>query len=176
MACFCLAFFQWWRVEWFTTHSVRYSARHHWHNAKQKRAVLIKRAKRRYVWTDLKAHSTHIQSLCPVISVEKLISEVTRPLKKSVADLHSKILDARPRGYKFFQFHAVFGKIWQNRMLAPPKGVGAPSSGKSWIRHWKWLKLLNETHGPVLLEPQLPPPPTHNYILPLNKKKIELFL
>ena len=41
-----------------------------------------------------------------------------------------------PRGSKFFQFHAVFGKIWQNRMLAPtPWGVGAPSSGKSWIRH-----------------------------------------
>ena len=48
-------------------------------------------------------------------------------------------------------------------MLAPPlRGVGAPSSGKYWIRYWKWLKLLNETHGPVLLEPQLPPPPhTH---------------
>ena len=39
-----------------------------------------------------------------------------------------------PRGPKFFQFHAVFGKIWENRML-PPRGVGAPSSGKSWIRH-----------------------------------------
>ena len=51
----------------------------------------------------------------------------------AVADLHSKILDARPPwGSKFFQFHAVFGKIWQNRMLAPPpRGVGAPSSGKS---------------------------------------------
>ena len=32
----------------------------------------------------------------------------------AVADLHSKILDARPPwGSKFFQFHAVFGKIWQ---------------------------------------------------------------
>ena len=40
-------------------------------------------------------------------------------------------------GPKFFQFHAGFGKIWQNRMLVPPWGVGAPSSGKSWIRHWK---------------------------------------
>ena len=27
---------------------------------------------------------------------------------------------APPPGSKFFQFHAVFGKIWQNRMLAPP--------------------------------------------------------
>ena len=25
-----------------------------------------------------------------------------------------------PLGSKFFQFHAVFEKIWQNRMLAPP--------------------------------------------------------
>ena len=41
-----------------------------------------------------------------------------------------------PPGSKFFQFHAVFGKIWQNRKLAPPRRVGAPSSGKSWIRHW----------------------------------------
>ena len=35
-----------------------------------------------------------------------------------------------PRGSKFFQFHAVFGKFWQNCMLAPPWKVGAPS----WIR------------------------------------------
>ena len=33
-----------------------------------------------------------------------------------VADLRG----ARGTGPKFFQFHAVFGKIWQNRMLAPP--------------------------------------------------------
>ena len=39
-----------------------------------------------------------------------------------------------PRWSKFFQFHAVFGKFWQNRMLAPPHWVGAPTSGKSWIR------------------------------------------
>ena len=36
-----------------------------------------------------------------------------------MADLHSRILDAPPSGSKFFQFHAVFGEIWQNRMLAP---------------------------------------------------------
>ena len=29
-----------------------------------------------------------------------------------------------PPGSKFFQFHAVFGKFWQNRMLAPPTPVG----------------------------------------------------
>ena len=65
-----------------------------------------------------------------------------------------------PPGPKFFQFHAVFGKIWQNRMLAPPRGVGAPSSGKSWIRYWFemrgfWIKystwpLLSETTHPSL--------------------------
>ena len=31
-----------------------------------------------------------------------------------------------PRGPKFFQFHAVFGKIWQNCMLAAPPGELAP--------------------------------------------------
>ena len=64
-----------------------------------------------------------------------------------VADLQSKILDAhsRPPGSKFFQFHAVLGKIWQNRMLTPPPGElalpprGNPGSGtafygESWIR------------------------------------------
>ena len=36
-----------------------------------------------------------------------------------------------PPGLKFFQFHAVFGKIWQNRMLAPPPpGVGPPLLGE----------------------------------------------
>ena len=48
----------------------------------------------------------------------------------SVADLHSKILDARPpRGSKFFQFHAVFGKFWRNCMLAPPLGSWRPLLG-----------------------------------------------
>ena len=32
-----------------------------------------------------------------------------------------------PWAPKFFRFHVVFGKFWQNRMLAPPLG-------KSWIR------------------------------------------
>ena len=45
---------------------------------------------------------------------------------------------SHPLGSKFFRFHAVFGKIWQNRMLAAPYlwRVGAPTSGESWIRHW----------------------------------------
>ena len=31
------------------------------------------------------------------------------------------------------KFHAVFGKIWQNRMLAAPR-IGVPSCMESWIR------------------------------------------
>ena len=37
---------------------------------------------------------------------------------------------ARPRGSKFFQFHAIFEKIWQNRMLAPPREL-APLLGET---------------------------------------------
>ena len=41
-----------------------------------------------------------------------------------MVDLHSKILDARPPpppgGPNSFNFMQFFGKIWQNRMLAPP--------------------------------------------------------
>ena len=51
-----------------------------------------------------------------------------------------------PPGSKFFQFHAVFGKFWQNRMLAPPGGVGPPSSGKSWIRHCNGLYKVLTPH------------------------------
>ena len=40
-----------------------------------------------------------------------------------------------PYSPNFSHFHAVFGKIWQNRMLAPPSPrVGAPSYGEYWIR------------------------------------------
>ena len=39
-----------------------------------------------------------------------------------------------PYGPNFSQFHAVFRKIWQNHMLAPPWRVGAPSYGESWVR------------------------------------------
>ena len=33
-------------------------------------------------------------------------------------------------GRFFFQFHAVFGKIWQNRMLVPPLGSWRPLLGE----------------------------------------------
>ena len=44
----------------------------------------------------------------------------------AVAGLHSKISDPPPGGPIFFQFHAVLGKIWQNRILAPSPGRLAP--------------------------------------------------
>ena len=46
----------------------------------------------------------------------------------------------RPLGSKFFQYHAVWGKIRQNRILNPPEGW-CPTSEKSWIRHWTLWQL-----------------------------------
>ena len=40
-----------------------------------------------------------------------------------------------PAGSKLFKFHAVFGKIRQNHMLASPLEGWCPHLGKSWIRH-----------------------------------------
>ena len=52
-----------------------------------------------------------------------------------VADLKGSRGMHPPRWSKFFQFHAVFGQIWQNHMLAPPGS---------------WRPLLGE-----ILDPQL---------------------
>ena len=54
--------------------------------------------------------------------VKNKFSETQYCFTITVADQHSKILDD-PKGSKFFHFHAVFGKIWQNRMLAPSGGL-----------------------------------------------------
>ena len=52
---------------------------------------------------------------------------MTYHLWMPVADLRGGAGDAPPpRGSKFFRFHAVFGKFWQNRMLVPPPGELAP--------------------------------------------------
>ena len=50
-----------------------------------------------------------------------------------------------PNSFNFMQFLGKFGKI--DRMLAPlPWRVGAPISGKSWIRHWLgFLQLPEQT-------------------------------
>ena len=81
-----------------------------------------------------------------------LSSAYTQP----VADLHSKILDAPPppggpNSFNFMQFLGKYGKIvcWR-----PPWGVGAPSSGKSWIRHCQ-----RKHYGRA----RTPPPPQHTH-------------
>ena len=58
-------------------------------------------------------------------------------------------LSPPPYGPKFSQFHSVFRKIWQNHMLAPPRRVGAPSNGESWIRPclvhmFEWVPTLGK--------------------------------
>ena len=51
----------------------------------------------------------------------------------TVADLRGAPGTRAPSfGPKFLYFHAVFKKNWLNSRLAPPLGVGAPPSGKSW--------------------------------------------
>ena len=40
----------------------------------------------------------------------------------------------------FLNFHPIFGKVWPSNRL-PPLRVGAPPSGKSWIRCWIHLVL-----------------------------------
>ena len=53
-----------------------------------------------------------------------------------LVDLEGGTRDMYPQASKFFQFYAVFGKIWQNCVLVPPIGrVSAPTSEKSWTRH-----------------------------------------
>ena len=47
----------------------------------------------------------------------------------SVEDLTGAQGRAPPSGPKFFQFHAVFGKMWQNRMLAPLGELAPPPRG-----------------------------------------------
>ena len=79
----------------------------------------------------------HVNTHC--IDIGGFSSWAGRSAKKheiyAVADLRGGARDARPPGPKFLHFHAVFGKNWPNNRLAPPLGVSAPSSGKSWIRH-----------------------------------------
>ena len=66
--------------------------------------------------------------------------EVSSGGSRGVKDMH-------PPGFKFFQSHAVFEKIWQNHMLALPLGSLHPSSEKSWIRHWS---AVADLHSKIL--------------------------
>ena len=56
----------------------------------------------------------------------KIVARTKKLFMLPVADLRGDRGDAPPPGPKFFQFHAVFGKIGQNRMLAPPPEELAP--------------------------------------------------
>ena len=66
----------------------------------------------------------------------------------SVADLRGGVRDARPPlASKFFQFHAVFGRIWQNCVFTPPPPPlegSRPPLGKSWIRHCHWHQRIKK--------------------------------
>ena len=43
-----------------------------------------------------------------------------------------------PNSFNFVQLLGIFGKIVY--CAPPPRGVGAPTSGKSWIRHCRHIK------------------------------------
>ena len=60
----------------------------------------------------------------------------------SLADLRGA--QGTPQGSKFFQLHVVFGKTWQNRMLAPPPPwtVGDPTSCNSMPLVWRGLTIF----------------------------------
>ena len=89
-------------------------------------------SQQRYAKSEMQTDYMYLVVKLDLFNFTTLFSfEIDIFVEYSVADLHSKILDARPApwGSKFFQFHAVFGKFWRNRMLAPPPR-GNPS-----IRH-----------------------------------------
>ena len=48
----------------------------------------------------------------------------------SVANLHSKILDALHPSFNFLHFHAVFGENLPSNRLVPPLGLAICPSGK----------------------------------------------
>ena len=65
-----------------------------------------------------------------ILSCDALLINILSTLMKSVADLGgARGVRPPPRAPKFFQFHAVFGKIWQNHMLAPHQGSWCPQWG-----------------------------------------------
>ena len=73
----------------------------------------------------------------------------SKSLLETVADLRGRRGRAPPPGghnfFIFMQFSAEIDKIigWR----PPPPGVGAPSSGKSWIRHWETIANSFRRHG-----------------------------
>ena len=65
----------------------------------------------------------------PLVENAKQLQPMLTMISWSVGDLGGCKGRAPPWAPKFFRFHAVFRKIWQNRMLAPPPGELAPPWG-----------------------------------------------
>ena len=67
-----------------------------------------------------------------------------------VADVHSKILDAPPPpgGPNSFISCGFWEFLAKSYVGAPPhpRGVGAPTSGKTWIRHFILLRSIHTMH------------------------------
>ena len=99
------------------------------------------------LWTDLE-HWSCLENIWPKFATSNLTGD-----RKIIRSWGSQFKDnscsggfrgGGARAPKFFRFHAVFGKIWQNRMLVPPPpwGVGAPPPGEildpplSWVLFW----------------------------------------
>ena len=77
-----------------------------------------------------------IFAVAPILEISKfsflLLIDISVLLKDSSGGSWG-----RGRGPSSIFFIFIFGKNMPNNRLAPPSsGVGAPPSGKSWIRHW----------------------------------------
>ena len=89
-------------------------------------------------WKEYKADEFDIRQLITALEnnlkteLAYMARDIMQSKRKAIADSNG---GETRWGSKLFQFHAVFGNIWQNIMLAPPEGW-RPHSGKSWIRHW----------------------------------------
>ena len=86
-------------------------------------------------WHILVGNDERINSHCLTRYISINSSFLIHPGWSRVADLRGALPARAPYGPKFSHFHAIFGNIWQNHMLAPlsPR-VGAPSYWESWIR------------------------------------------
>ena len=79
------------------------------------------------------------QAMCPsqltIYSIAFPVACMLATHVQALADLHSKLWTHAPPGRpNSFEFHAVFGRIWQNCMFTSlPRRVHAPTWGKSWI-------------------------------------------
>ena len=77
-------------------------------------------------------------------------------LKKVLADTGVLGMRACSLSVHFLKFRSVFKKkCWNNMLLTSPPpafGVGAPSSGKSWIlRHWREMNVVGITANRELI-------------------------